>query len=133
MPAMKMEHFEDPAEKLRKEVGPLADVEVFNNQVLVAIYLRPEKTASGLYLASQTRDEDRYQSKVGLVLKKGPEAFIDEENRWFRGVTINEGDWIVFRPSDGWQITINPTTKVLCRMMEDVQVRGRIGHPDQVW
>jgi hypothetical protein len=39
-------------------------------------------------------------------------------------------DWVVFRPSDGWSITVNG---VLCRLLQDSNVKGRIRHPDQVW
>jgi co-chaperonin GroES (HSP10) len=125
-----MEHDVDPRKKLMEEMGDLSKVEVFNNQILVAVYLRPEKTKSGLYMPDAHRDEDKYQSKVGLVLKKGPMAFDDNTGQWFSGVTINASDWIVFRPSDGWSITING---VICRMIDDVNVRGRVDHPDRVW
>ena len=130
MPYMTMEHEVDPVAALRKEIGDLGSVEVFNNQVLVAVYIRPQKTKSGIILTSQTTDEDRYQSKVGLVVKNGFKAFEDSTGEWFGGVKIHENDWIVFRPSDGWSITVNG---VLCRMIEDVNVKGRIDQPDRVW
>ena len=130
MPFMTMDHEIDPKQKLAQEVGDISQVEIFNNQILVAVYIRPQKTKSGLYLSDKTTDEDRYQSKVGLVLKKGPSAFVDDTEEWFKGVNISENDWIVFRPSDGWQITVN---NVLCRILEDVTVRGRIDQPDRVW
>jgi len=125
-----MAHEKDPRETLMKEVGDLSGVEIFNMQVLVAVYIRPEKTKSGLFLSDKTRDEDRFQSKVGLIVKKGPSAFVDDEGKWFSGLDIKEGDWIVFRPSDGWNVTVNGT---LCRMLDDMSIRGRISHPDQVW
>lgn len=125
-----MLHEKDPKEVLLEQVGDLSKIEVFNMQVLVAVYIRPEKTKSGLYLSDKARDEDRYQSKVGLIIKKGPTAFVDKDGEWFSGLDIKEGDWIVFRPSDGWNITVNGT---LCRMLDDMSVRARIEHPDQVW
>lgn len=130
MPYMVMEHEDDPAKPLLEQAGDLSSVEVFNNQLLVAVYVRPQKTKSGIILTDKTTDEDRYQSKVGLVLKKGPSAFNDNTGEWFNGVEINEGDWIVFRPSDGWSVTVNGQ---LCRMIDDVNVRGRIDQPDRVW
>jgi co-chaperonin GroES (HSP10) len=130
MPYMVMQHDEDPAESLKGMVGDLNHIEVFNNQVLVAVYIRPNKTKSGIYLSDKTTDEDRYQSKVGLVLKKGPTAFVDETQNWFKGVNVDVGDWIIFRPSDGWAITVN---NVLCRMLDDTAVRGCISRPDLVW
>ena len=130
MPFMLMEHDADPKGKLLEELGDLSSVEVFNNQLLVAVYLRPQKTKSGIYLTDNTTEEDKYQSKVGLVIKKGPSAFEDEKGEWFKGIEINEGDWIVFRPSDGWNITVNG---VLCRMIDDMNIKGRIDSPDRVW
>lgn len=125
-----MLHEKDPKEVLLGQIGDLSRLEVFNMQVLVAVYIRPEKTKGGLFLSDRARDEDRYQSKVGLILKKGPTAFVDKDGEWFSGLEIKEGDWIVFRPSDGWNITVNG---VLCRMLDDVSVRARVAHPDQVW
>jgi co-chaperonin GroES (HSP10) len=130
MPAMTMEHEVDPAQALWDNVGDVSKVEVFNNQLLVAVYIRPQKTKSGIYLTDKTTDEDRYQSKVGLVLKKGPMAFDDNTGQWFKDVEIEVGDWIVFRPSDGWSITVN---NVLCRMIDDTNIKGRVDNPDRVW
>lgn len=130
MPYMRMEHSENPADTIRKEMGDISDIEIFHNQVLVAIYVRPEKTKSGLYLSSQTRDEDKYQGKVGLIIKKGADAFVDDSGKWFKGVNLDVGDWIYFRPSDGWQITVHGQ---LCRILDDTDVRGRIPQPDTVW
>lgn len=130
MSTIAMLHEKDPKEVLLEQVGDLSKIEVFNMQVLVAVYIRPEKTKSGLYLSDKARDEDRYQSKVGLVIKKGPTAFVDKDGEWFSGLDIKEGDWVVFRPSDGWNITVNGH---LCRMLDDMSVRARISHPDQVW
>jgi co-chaperonin GroES (HSP10) len=130
MPFMIMEHAEDPRKKLLDEIGDISNIEIFNNQILAAVYIRPQKTKTGIYLTDKTTDEDRYQSKVGLVIKMGPDAFQDSSGTWFNGMNIELGDWIVFRPSDGWSITVN---NVLCRMIDDVNIKGKIIHPDQVW
>lgn len=120
----------DARKDLLAAVGDISKFEVFNNQVLVAVYVRPEKTKGGIYLTPQAKDEDKYQSKVGLILKMGPSAFVDETQSWFKGVTIKENDWIIFRPSDGWQMLVNGTA---CRMLDDTVVRGRIPNPDMIW
>lgn len=130
MPFMTMEHEVDPAEKLRKEVGDISGFDIYNNQVLVATYMRPQKTKSGIYLPDSTTAEDQFQSKVGLILKTGPDAFVDEDNKWFRDVNVSVGDWIVFRPSDGWNITVN---NIACRILDDTAVRGKVDKPDRVW
>ena len=78
MKQLQMDHGDDPKGKLINEIGDISDIEIFNNQILVGVYIRPEKTKSGLYLSDKYRDEDRFQSKVGLILKMGPSAFNDE-------------------------------------------------------
>lgn len=130
MPFMLMEHEIDPRDKLLADLGDLSTVEIFNNQVLVAVYTRPEKTKSGIYLSNKTTDEDQFQSKVGLLVKKGPGAFIDPTGEWFEGVKFDLGDWLVHRSSDGWSITVNG---ILCRILSDTQIKGRIDAPDRVW
>lgn len=130
MPPMKMKHDIEPKKEILEAVGDIKEVEIFNNQILVGIYIRPQKTASGIILTDQTVDEDRYQGKVGLVLKMGPEAFVDEAGKWFKNMKINVGDWIVFRPSDGWSVAFNGKA---CRILDDTAVRGRVKSPDIVW
>ncbi len=130
MPYMRMEHEIDPAEAIWDQMGDITDIEIFHNQVLVAIYIRPEKTKSGLYLSSQTREEDKYQGKVGLIVKKGADAFIDASGKWFKGVNLDVADWVIFRPSDGWAITVHGQ---LCRILDDTDIRGRVITPDCVW
>lgn len=133
MPAMTMHHDVDPRDEILARIGDVSNVEIFHNQVMVAVYMRPKdgKTKGGIYLPQQHTDEDRYQSKVGLLVKMGPRAF-EPGGSWFEDTNafvLNE-DWLVFRPSDTWQITVNG---VLCRVIMDVDVRGRVQHPDMVW
>ena len=130
MPFMIMDHAVDPKQKLLEDIGDISSVEIFNNQILVAVYVRPQKTKSGIYLSDQSREEDKIQGKVGLVVKKGPSAFVDEANEWFKDVSVGVNDWVVFRPSDGWSITVN---NVLCRMIDDTAIRGKVDAPDRVW
>jgi co-chaperonin GroES (HSP10) len=130
MPHMLMSHDVDPKDAILQDIGDLSQVELFHNQVLLAVYIRPEKTKSGLILTDSHRDEDRYQSKVGLLVKRGPLAFEQDGSNWFQGLTFNDHDWLVFRPSDGWSITVNG---VLCRIFDDINIKGRVPHPDAVW
>ena len=130
MPPMMMDHDTDPAKKLIDEIGDLSTVELFNNQILVAVYIRPQKTKSGIYLTDKTTDEDRHQSKVGLIMKMGPSAFEENSEGWFKGEEFNLKDWVVFRPADGWSVTVHG---VLCRILTDTQVKGRVQNPDEIW
>ena len=125
-----MSHEVDPKEALLTELGDIGKIELLNTNVLVAVYIRPEKTKGGIIMTSKARDEDRYQSKVGLIVKAGPTAFVESDGKWFNGLDLKVGDWVIFRPSDGWNITVNG---VLCRMFDDAIIKGRIPHPDSVY
>jgi len=130
MPYRPMKHNIDPKKILLDEMGDISNVDIYNNQVLVAVYLRPEQTGSGIFLPEKNRDEDRYQGKVGLVLKLGPNAFGETNDNFFNGVDVKLSDWVYFKPSDGWSITVHG---VLCRILDDSSVRGKIDAPDVVW
>lgn len=129
MPHMPMSHDEDPKKNLLDQLGDISQIELFHNQVLLAVYLRPEKTKSGLILTANHLDEDKYQSKVGLLIKRGPLAF-EQDGNWFTGMTFQDHEWLIFRPSDGWSITVNG---VLCRIFDDISIKGRAPHPDSVY
>lgn len=130
MPPMTMKHDVDPKDELQQQLGDLSGIEVYNNAVLVATYIRPKTTKAGIHLPDQYRQEDEFQGKAALIVKKGPAAFNDPSGSWFAGAEIKVGDWIALRPSDGWSISING---VPCRMLEDVSVRMKIDRPDRVW
>lgn len=130
MPHVAMAHDADPRKLIWDALGNIDDFELLNTQVLCAIYKRPEKTASGLYMPDSHRAEDTFQSKIGLIVAVGATAFIEEDPKWFDGKQIDVGDWVVFRPSDGWNISVN---KVECRILNDVHVRARVKTPDQAW
>lgn len=138
MPSVAMLHEVDPREEILRKVGDLSGVDVFGSDVLVAIYKRPEKTRSGIILADTTRDEDRFQGKVFLVLKLGPTAYLDDEGNKFRN--IKEGDWVVARASDGWAVTLNSASGVTtrdaaidCRIITDINIRMRVASPDAIY
>lgn len=122
----KMRHEVDPREEIMRQLVDLKHVDVFNNMVLVAVYERPEKTARGIILTGQTRDEDKYQGKAALIVKLGPIANAANESR---GGTLAVGDWIAIRPSDGWAVTVN---QKLCRLISEASVHMRIPSPDTI-
>ena len=130
MPQRAMIHDVDPAKLILAEIGDLKGFEVMHNDVLIGIYKRPEKTKSGLILTEQTRVEDEYQGKAGLVLKKGPLAFVSDDNFDFKGQDVQPGEWVSIWVSDGRKIIING---LLCRMVEDRHIRLKIPAPDLVY
>lgn len=130
MPHMPMQHEIDPANLIQKQVGDLSKFELFGNMVLIGVYQRPEKTKSGIILSDLTRKEDQYQGKAGLVLMKGPSAFVTDKNYNFHGQTVELGDWVSIFVSDGRSININGQ---LCRIVEDHHIRLKIPAPDTVF
>lgn len=139
MPSTLMKHDTDPREALLQKVGDLSDVDVFGSDVLLGVYQRPDKTASGIILTDSHRDEDKWQGKTHLVLKMGPTAFVDDDGNKFRD--IDAGDWVVIRPSDGQLVTLNTLKRsgiskddtVLCRIADAAVIRMRVQHPDSIW
>lgn len=130
MTATKVVDLFDNKEDIIKSVGDLDDIEVMHNQILVGIWRRPEKTKGGIILTDNTKKEDEYQGKVGLVLKKGPTAFISDDDMDFKGQNVEVGDWIVLRPGDGWQVKVREQP---CRMLVDTSVKMKISRPDLVY
>jgi hypothetical protein len=130
---LRPKHAGDPGKELLRKVGDISDFELFHNSVLVAIYLRPNVATLGgkdFHLSDKTRDEDKFQGIVGLVLKKGPAAFVEDANQRFYGCDVAIGDWVFFRASDGVAMKVNG---VLCKRVVDVLIEGRIPHPDYVY
>lgn len=130
MRAVAMMHVADPADEIRSKVGSLEGVKVLGNYVLIGIYVRPEKTKGGIILTDKTKDEDRWQGKVGLVLKVGPMVGDEKSREWSGNEPIREGEWVVIRPSDGWQHTLNECD---CRMVRDTDIKMRVASPDVIW
>lgn len=132
MRALEMSREETPpAEAIWSAVRPmLADITVMGPQLLLGLYHRAEKTAGGIYLPDRTKDEDIYQGKVGLVLAIGPLAFQEDENHKWGTRVPQIGDWVGFRISDGWPMILG---KQHCRMVEDVNVRFIVQHPDVIY
>lgn len=134
MSTLRMAHTHDPRDELLQKLGSVDHINVFHNQILVAIYIRPEKTKGGVFLADKTRGEDQYQGKVGLVLKKGPLAFCDDAQNKFEGQNVEIGDWIGYRIQDGWSLGVaGAGGQIQCRMLEDVHIRLKLTHPDDIY
>lgn len=135
MPAMPMQHDEDPAEAVFKKVGlkngklPIG-FEMMANRVLLGLYIRPEKTRSGIHLTQTTQAEEKYQGKAAVVLAKGPSAFVSDVNFDFHSQNVEVGDWVSLSVTDGRAISIN---KAECRIIRDQDIGMKIPAPDVVY
>ncbi len=132
MRAVQMVHDVDPKREIWDRVkGKIEDIRPLATEVVCAIYVRPEKTKSGLYLAQTVgmAKEDQYQGKVGLVLKMGPLAFTEDADHKWGGVTPKVGDWVVYRVGDTFQFSIGDQ---MCRSADESCVKMIVPQPDIV-
>lgn len=108
--------------------GALDHTRVMGQQLLVATYIKPEKTAGGVYLSDGTKTEDLWQGSIGLVVKKGPWAFQDDEklNIDWKGVDVDVNEWVVFRYSSAWEQHLNG---VSVRLIDDRDIKMVIDEP----
>ena len=130
----RMSKADDPRQAIIKEIGKanLDGYRLFDDDVLLGTYVRPEKTKGGIILTSKSKDEDRFQGKVGLLLKCGPTAFkYDRSGAYdFEGDKPAVGDWAVYRASDGWEMALNG---VSCRIIRASMLRGIVSDPSSIW
>jgi len=126
----KLAQASDPKKAIIRQVGDLSGIEVLHNQLLVGTYIESEKTAGGIIKPDKTIGESRYQGKVGLVLKKGPQAFVDDTSVKFHGQKAEVGDWILFRFADAWEIFI---LGVSVRFLFDTDVKAIVSDPSIIY
>lgn len=130
--------FDDEAayrQEIFERLGDLADIELLFNDVLVAKYIR-EKVSEHIIASHETQREDSWQGVVGLVLKVGPRAFVDDEQNKFHGANVERGDWVLYRNSDGWDKNIQMIGEyeaVQCRIIQDAHIRGRVKYPGRLF
>lgn len=120
---------EDPVELRNKIFGLLGDLNglrILFNRVLVAIYIRPERTKGGIIRPGSNVEEDLWQSKVGVIVKMGQDAFRDDAHVSFYGQRCEIGDWIGFKIGDTWDLLVRD---VPCRFIEDANVRCSLDDP----
>lgn len=126
--AMSMLHKEDPKEVILRTFEGAADrVQPLLDDVLVAVYKRPERLASGLYVTEAKRDEDRYQGKVGLILSMGPIAEKDED---WGGIRPKVGDWVAFPVARSWPTLFSDGT---LRFVPYREIKAILTDPDAIY
>jgi co-chaperonin GroES (HSP10) len=142
MPYAAIQHDKDPKELILQRVGDVSGYELIApNKVMIVLYTRPSRTKSGIILTDKTLDEDKYQSKCGLVIAMGALAFQDDENIRFGGKRIDIGDWVAFRPGDAWPLQLPNKLKgepgedetVHCRLIDDYLIQMRVISPDHLY
>lgn len=117
---------EDQKQEILDWIGDASDDVILNDHILVATYARRQfvltKDGKKIWLSDEELIENRYQGKVGLLLKCGPDAF--KYNGSFANITkyqeesVEEyasrcslytpkpGDWVLYRSSDGYEAAL---------------------------
>jgi co-chaperonin GroES (HSP10) len=116
----------------------IENFEPFHNLILIATYVRSDKTQGGIIIGGdRTRAEDRFQGKIGLVLKVGPTAFKGKTPESFGGVTVKPGEWIMYKASDAHEFFFvdedRPLDGSSARLIEDTLVMGRVADPERIF
>lgn len=113
-------------------VGDLKGLEPVGVEVVVATYVSSRKTSGGVYLPDKSVDEDRWQGKVGLILKMGDIAF-----KYYQGAYPWEGrkpevdDYVMFVP-DSSQTEFGWYGNSL-RVLRDYQCRLIVTDPKAIY
>jgi co-chaperonin GroES (HSP10) len=126
-----------PKQALLEALGDVSWYEPFHNLVLIATYVPPETSAGGIIIPDRSLAEARFQGVAGLVLRRGPAAFRDEGHVKFYGVMVEEGDWIVYKPSDAMEQFVRKqgsgSDGVSVRLIQDIHIKGRVPDPALIY
>lgn len=143
-------------QKMLAELLPLVEgIQVQRNRVIVATYVRPNVSAGGIIFTQKNADEDRWQGKVGLVLKRGPVAFDYAEraelmDKYTEHGTHEDtaryeaegelhipqiGDWVMCRNSETWEfaLRVEPGKAVSCRVVADDSILAVVSDPSAIY
>lgn len=113
-----------------KMVGDLSGVTVMFNMVLIGTFIRSERTTGGIIRPDANVTEDVWQGKAGLVLKLGPNAFVDDADDSFYGQKVEPGEWVVYKVGDAWSLNVNGFP---CRLVRDSSIKLKVNDPNVVF
>ena len=88
----------------RRKAAQLPDPTGF--QLLIALPEQDEKTEGGIYVPDDFRQREETASITGMVLKMGPDAFVDV-SRFPNGPYCKKGDWIIMQAYTGTRVSIH--------------------------
>ena len=87
-----------------------------------------EKTKGGLVLAESTLERQQVGSQCGLVLRMGPDCYMDKD-RYPDGPWCKEGQWVMFARYAGSRIKIEGGE---IRLLNDDEVLATIKNPEDI-
>ena len=117
--AITSENYETHSEKLPNPTG---------YRLLILPFSPPEKTKGGIMLAKQTLDKERIATVVGLVVRKGPDAYSDKD-KFPEGAWCDEGDWVIFGRYAGARFNIDGGDM---RLLNDDEILAVVNNPEDI-
>lgn len=131
--------------------GSLDSLALTGSDVIIAVYIEKEVNRGGIIMPDERLKESLYQSKVGLVVKAGPDAFrfrgsfpwvspraedIGPDGKLKKSYSMRArkhtpkvGDWVVHFPTDSKLFGLRG---VPCRYSMDSTVKMITTSPDEI-
>jgi len=102
-------------------------------RVLVKPQVLKDVTEGGIALPDEVVQKNEVVAQVGQVIEIGPTAFSDKQLFPDNRVPYKVGDWVIFPPYTGFQVTLlEDGERVNYRLMNDDHVLGLAKNPDVV-
>ena len=119
---------ENPRKSILKWTRGIEKECVMHGHIIVATYARPYKTAGGIILSDNLRQEDVYQGSCGLIVAMAENAFKYDGSFKFEGTPPKLHDWVIYRAAEGMSISYN---KAACRILRDESIKCTTQHPER--
>jgi hypothetical protein len=103
--------YELAKEHIHQMLGNIDEMELFGRQVLVAVYIRPQRNpVTGVYITQKEQTEDIHQGKAVLILKMGPDACKGDdgyvEATYGPNGPMKSGEWVFLAQQSGFPISL---------------------------
>lgn len=122
---------EDPKQAVLNAIGDaLQSFEcVYSNTVMLVTAPIKNRSKGGILYTDPTKQEERFQGKVGLVVALGELAFNDPEIWPNEDTRALVGDWVFYRNADTHECKVNG---ISCRFIKDNLIIGKVSTPDAI-
>lgn len=105
-------------------------VQPFGSRVLVQIRTPKTKTASGIIIDSGSRDTEKWNTQIALVVSVGPLAFKNRNTQesWPEGDWCKAGDFVRVPKygGDRWEVPVKNGESALFVIFNDLDIIGRV-------
>lgn len=102
-------HETDPKQDIMEDVGPfIGAFTPLSDRILIVMYERGKRrdgnaevrSRGGIIVPQKSLDEDKFQGRVGLVMRMGALAFADDNTHHWGDPVPRIGDWVMVRVGD---------------------------------